>query len=58
MLLNVSTLNRPELHLDVFRLQEPVLLLDVPTKQGLELHLELSGQQESSWSGQVHTIWA
>ncbi len=44
--LNVSTPQRPELHLDLSGQKEPVLTLDVYTPQGPELHLEVSGQQE------------
>jgi hypothetical protein len=54
---DVSTLKKPELHLDIVRLQEPVLLLDLSTlkrhvllnvsaKHRPDLHLKVSGQQE------------
>jgi hypothetical protein len=43
--LDVSTLKRPELHLDVVRLQWPVLLLDLSTLKRHVLQL-VSGQQE------------
>jgi hypothetical protein len=46
LLLDVSTLQWPELHLDVSGQQEPLLLLDVSTLQGPELHLEVSVQKE------------
>jgi hypothetical protein len=31
----------PELHLDLARLQQPVMILDVSTLQGRELHLDI-----------------
>ncbi len=45
LLLKVSTLQGPELYLNVSALQRPVLLLEVSTPQGLELHLNVSAQQ-------------
>ncbi len=45
--LEVSTLQGPELHLDVSALQKSVLLLEVSTLQGPELHLDVSAQQRS-----------
>jgi hypothetical protein len=60
------TLYGPDLHLDVFRLQEPaVLLLGVSTLQRHELHLDVSGKQEPvlvrsylhyilTWAAHVH----
>jgi hypothetical protein len=64
----ITTLYGPELHLDVFRLKEPVLLLDLstqerivlhldmPAKQGSELHLDVFGQQVSMlvWTSGGH----
>ena len=43
---NMSTPERPGLHLDVSTPQRPLLHLDVSTPQGPELHLDLSGQKE------------
>jgi hypothetical protein len=43
----VSTLQRPFLHLDLYRQQEQVLILEIPTPQGPELHLDLSILQGS-----------
>ncbi len=45
--LEVSTLQRPELHLDVSGLQRNVLLLEMSTLQGPELHLDVSALQRS-----------
>jgi hypothetical protein len=48
LLLDVSILKGPELHLDVFTLvQETVLLLDLSTKQRPVLHLNVSAKQGS-----------
>ncbi len=47
MLLDVTTLKGPELHMDVFRLQQPVLLLDLFTQRPM-LHLDMSAQQNLS----------
>jgi hypothetical protein len=44
LLLEVSTLQGPELHLDVSVLQRSVLLLEV-SATGTELHLDVSAQQ-------------
>jgi hypothetical protein len=44
LLLEVSTLQGPELHLDVSVLQRSVLLLEV-SATGPELHLDVSAQQ-------------
>ncbi len=46
LLLEVSTLQGPEMHLDVPRQQEPVLLLEVSTLQGPEMHLDVPRQQK------------
>ncbi len=40
--LEVSTLQGPELDLDVSALQRNVLLLEVSTQQGPDLHLDVS----------------
>jgi hypothetical protein len=45
LLLEVSTTQGPELHLDVSALQRLVLLLEVSTPQGPELHLNVSALQ-------------
>jgi hypothetical protein len=42
LLLEVSTPQGPELHLDMSVLQRPVRLLEVSTPQGPELHLDVS----------------
>jgi hypothetical protein len=47
LFLEVSTLQGPELHLDVSALQRNVLLLEVSTLQGPELHLDVSALQRS-----------
>ena len=47
LFLEVSTLQWPELHLDVSALQRNVLLLEVSTLQGPELHLDVSALQRS-----------
>ncbi len=47
LLLEVSTLQGPELHLDVSSLQRSVLLLEVSTLQGPELHLDVFALQRS-----------
>ena len=59
MLLDVPTVQGHELHLEVSRLQEPVLLMDLftlqrpvlppdlSTPQGPELHLDVSVQKDS-----------
>jgi hypothetical protein len=41
LILNVSTSQGPELHLDMSGQQEPLLLLDVSSLQGPELHLDV-----------------
>ena len=43
----MSTLQGPELHLDVSALQRNVLLLEVSTLQGPELHMDVSALQRS-----------
>ncbi len=43
LLLEVSTPQGSELHLDLCTLQRPVLYLDVFTPEGPELHLDLVG---------------
>jgi hypothetical protein len=43
----VSTLQGPELHLDVSALQRSVLLLEVSTLQEPEMHLNVSALQRS-----------
>ncbi len=45
LLLEVSTLQGPELHLDVSGLKRNVLLLEVSTLQGPKLHLDVSALQ-------------
>jgi hypothetical protein len=45
LLLEVFTPQGPELHLDVSTLQRPVLHLDMSKPQGLELHLDLATLQ-------------
>ena len=47
MILKVSTLQGPELHLDVSALQRSVLLLEMSTLQGPDLHLDVSALQRS-----------
>ncbi len=47
LFLEVSTLQGPELHLDVSALQRNVLLLEVSTLHGPELHLDVSALQRS-----------
>ncbi len=47
LLLKVSTLQGPELNLDVSALQRNVLLLEASTLQGPELHLDVSAIQRS-----------
>jgi hypothetical protein len=47
LLLEMSTLQGPELHLDVSALQRNVLLLEVSTLQGPKLHLDVSALQRS-----------
>ncbi len=56
LLLEVSTLQGPELHLDVSAIQRSVLLLEV-SATGLELNLEVSalGRYVSNPQGPVHT---
>ncbi len=46
LLLEISTPQGPELHLNVSGQQEPLLLLHISTLQGPELQLDGSGQQE------------
>jgi hypothetical protein len=41
LLLDVSTPQGPELHLDVSGQQETLMLLEVSTLQGSELHLDV-----------------
>jgi hypothetical protein len=52
LFLEVSTLQGPELHLDVSALQRNVLLLEVST-QGPELHLDVPALQRSTAPGGV-----
>jgi hypothetical protein len=47
LLLEVSTLEGPEMHLDVSALKRSVLLLEVSTLQRPELHLDVSALQRS-----------
>ena len=56
LLLEVSTLQGPELHLDVSALQRSVLLLEV-SATGPELNLDVSalGRYVSNPQGPVHT---
>ncbi len=56
LLLEVSTLQGPELHLDVSALQRSVLLLEV-SATGPELHLDVSALRRyvSNPQGPVHT---
>ncbi len=42
LFLEVSTLQGPELHLDVSALHRNVLVLEVSTLQGPDLHLDMS----------------
>jgi hypothetical protein len=46
LLMDVSSLNEPELHLDLSGQHKPVLFLEVSTLLGPELHLDMIGQQE------------
>jgi hypothetical protein len=50
---------RPELHLDLFGQQEPVLLQDVSTRKlkGRELHLDLSTLQRPVLHTDMSTHW-
>jgi hypothetical protein len=56
LLLEVSTLQGPELHLDVFALQRSVLLLEVSTLQGPELQQDVSALQRSVLLLKVSTL--
>ena len=56
LFLEVSTLQGPELHLDVSALQRSVLLLEV-SATGLELHLDVSALQRSVMLLEVSTLW-
>ena len=58
LLLEVSTLQGPELHLDVSALQGNVLLLEVSTLQGPELYLDVSATEECAAPGGVYTTGA
>jgi hypothetical protein len=51
----VSTLQGPELHLDVSALQRSVLLLEV-SATGPELHLDVSEQQRNVLLLEVSTL--
>ncbi len=55
LLLEVSTPQGPELHLDVSTLQRPVLHLEVSTPQPLKLHLDLSTLQRCVQHREVTT---
>ncbi len=55
LLLEVSTVKGPELHLDVSALQRNLLLLDVSTLQGPELYLDVSATEECAAPGGVYT---
>jgi hypothetical protein len=57
LLLEVSTLQGPELHLDVSALQRSVLLLEV-SATGPELHLDVCTTEECAASGGVYTTGA
>ncbi len=52
----MSTLQGPELHLDVSALKRSVLLLEVSTLQGPELHLDVSALQRSVLLLEVSTL--
>jgi hypothetical protein len=52
LLLEVSA-KGPELHLDVSTLQKNVLLLEVSTLQGPELHLDVSALQRYMSNPQI-----
>jgi hypothetical protein len=56
LLLEVSTIQGPELHLDVSALQRSVLLLEVSTLQGPELQLDVSALQRSVLFLEVSTL--
>jgi hypothetical protein len=56
LLLDMSTPQRPEMHLDVPGQQEPMLLLDMSTPQGPDLHLDGFGQQEPMLLLNVSTL--
>jgi hypothetical protein len=53
---DMSTQKWTELHLDVSRLQEPVLHLEVSTPQFHELHLDVYGQHEPALLLDVSTL--
>ncbi len=55
-LLEMSTLQGPELHLDVSTLKRPVLLLDMSTPQRPDLHLDLSTLQRPTLLLEVYTL--
>ena len=57
LLLEVSA-KGPELHLDVSTLQRNVLLLEVSTLQGPEVYLDVSATEECAAPGGVHTTEA
>jgi hypothetical protein len=54
--LEVSTLQGPELHLDMSALQRPVQFLEVSTLQGPELHLDMSALKRSVLLLEVSTV--
>jgi hypothetical protein len=58
LFLDLSILTRPELLLDVSTLQRPALHLDVSTPQRPELHLDLSTTEVLAASGLVYATEA